>query len=406
MTSPAPTTLLKAASLLAGVAIAIAGSPTPAHAHASQWTQLTDHGSALDEVGVARAPDGTLHVAALEHPTGPTTSLVYRTIDAQGQLSATDTIAAGWANMTGPEMLDNPEGLAIVFAGQRSTDPNDPYREGRALEALLVNGTWQLTPPITALPGPAYAADRVAATFDPSGALVTAWGTADGLQTHVGADMTFPNASLQAGCCAYGAAVGAGPTTAWYSNQTGAEGIKVHTPAGQTLTAPGSKAPLDEKVGLSSDGTRVAYPSGKRLVVWPAGATAPTLKRTAPGAAHVELADGPAGRLWVLWAQGRTLKAARTNPQRTVLGATVGVKSKQPIDALNGDGSLGPLQAIATRGTTGAALATVKPGLTLTKTKHGYQATDAGDPVKATITKTKHTVTATKAGYTKATVKR
>ena len=85
-------------------------------------------GSMASELGLARTPDGLLHVAWKEQ-TGPlTASIRVRTFHASGS-PRTDVrkIVEGWVGLSDPELVvDRGGGLRVYFGGLRTTQSGDP----------------------------------------------------------------------------------------------------------------------------------------------------------------------------------------------------------------------------------------------------------------------------------------
>jgi hypothetical protein len=113
----------------------------------------------------------------------------------------------------------------------------------------------------------------------------------------------------------------------------------------------------------------------------------------------VNLANGPDGRLWLMWQDSskRQLFTARTNPAATRIGAVVTVAPPPRttiVWKLNGQGSLGPLDLLAHVSTPGSIASwhtQVLPGLSLRcssrKQTVTCAVTDAGSPVAGATVK-------------------
>jgi hypothetical protein len=447
--------LLLAAALLAAA---------PA-AQAATWKQVTaSGGSNIDQVGLARTPDGVLHV--IWHTrTGPNTEDVLHTaISPAGKIGATSPIQSGWASLTNAALTVVPGGLRAVWGGIRTIDPNEPNVDLNTALSTDGGASWALSVgSIIPRGAQAYGSPSSATTL-PGGTVLESWAGTLGTWVHSGLDPAAPNFEYQAPMGNYGyypgiAADASGAAMiAWYSNATGhlgvfARGVNADgSPAGPALNMPST---ADMNVGQISRTPIVArargggfyvayatgYPTQDEIRVWRVGAAgAPLLGRTAANSVTALAAD-PKGRLWVAWTAGtfgsKRILARRSNRSATVWGATVnagavkGTSSAYDIDASATASSL-DLLGLFFKGaeSSGATYhARINPGLTLTAARSGkrvrYTVTDAGDPVRGakvraagrsgtpdgrgrvTLTLKQRTkATASAPGYVSATVKR
>ncbi|WP_028067359.1 hypothetical protein [Solirubrobacter soli] len=426
----------------------------PAAAQA-RWEPVTDAGASnTDEVGLARTPDGRLHVAWRRQPDATSYELNHTIIspggvvDGGGQL-----LAQGWAGIGSPTLVRTASGqLQLYAAAQRSIDAADPIQSLARWTSDDDGDSWELTPGDVAT-GAGFA-DPVGGAVGADGATpYVAWGTTYGLFVHRGADPSTPAANLQgADCCGYEPSLalsGSVLDAAWYSNASGREGVWAQAidqatgaPSGSAMRMPGtadSVAP-DQRIGLAAtaSGVFAAYPGGgpgaRTLLVWRVGAGAKTVAKDVEGLRVPAISTTPDGRLWVTWtARGRVF-ARRSDRTDTRWGATTSIPvlpGTATVYKLAANAQAGVLDVLAGFEPTGGRgvqtfYSRLRPGLSLAARRaHGkveLTVTDAGDPVAgarvtlagrhgvtdaagtATIT-TRHSgrASATKAGYVRAT---
>jgi len=423
LAAPAVAALVLAAS-------AAAGPP-------GQWTPISK-GSPLssDEVGVARTPDGVLHVLWQRRAT--TVTAFWRTrIGADGRTTGAEPIAPGLSDGGSPALTTGPDGALRGFFFIRAAD-------GALAELRFVaaqpGGAWTVaSKPLAQAAGSAPPTVGAAAARD--GTPVVAWATGGQVRYRVGIDPGTPPVALGAGgCCALGAEAAVDQITgqayiAWASTAAGSTGIFVQAvdrggPNRPKVFASGSAnkkrdaAVLpDGRVALAArggtTGVYLAYTSGfpkvRTVDVLRVGARALVLVVKAPGASHVMLAPGPRGRLWLAWARGGAIYAARTNRGASKLGTIRQIairRGSTVVYEFQGDGAGGPLDIVANLGSRGGNAALwhqqVLPGLTLAITSGGstagttryvFRVTDAGEPVEnATVNVGKQTLTTGLAG--------
>jgi hypothetical protein len=260
-------------------------------------------------------------------------------------------------------------------------------------------------------------------------------------------------------CCDYSPDVATDAKTGqsvvgWYSlvdGRTGTWAQRIAPGRGPQQRAPGSVDASGDSVGtdqrvaitgrLGAAGVYVAYcggyPTCKRVLLWRIGAARPLQVGASADVEDVHVSPGPEGRLWVAWHDGQNAKrifAVRTNKAVTRVGPRVRVappRGTSDIWKINGQGSLGPFDLLASVSTPGS-LATwhtqVLPKLTLRaitgKSAVTFAVADAGDPVagatlriggksRATnargrvtlaLGRGRHKATASKVGYAPATV--
>jgi hypothetical protein len=392
-------------SALSAVLAMLVLAPAALAGGVGQWTQVTGPAENTDEVGVARAPDGSLHVAWPNHA-GATESIRHTKFSSNGAKLSQNTVVAGWASMNNSiELVQRPGGgpLVALWGGIRSTSPGEKFFGQLAASSSLNGGvSWGAPTPYAsgAFPGNfAYAGSGVGAAAGP-GKLVAGTGDADNGYSF-GPNSPWPAFVSSGGCCIYHPEVavdqGGKVLGAWYSNQTGSYGLFARTlgplgPSGPITYVPGSSEGNrtssvngNDRTGLIARkggglylGYLQGYPSAKRILLWRFGAGAPKTIATAnQGADHADLAgiaNGPGGRLWVFWYQDHgSFFASRTNPAATQAGGIVEVKPPRGADfafGLWGEGSNGPLDLLANISKTSGADAVWQtqalPGLLVT----------------------------------------
>jgi hypothetical protein len=345
-----------------------------------QWTQVTGPAENIDEVGVARAPGGSLHVAWPNHA-GANEAITHTKFSPGGKKLSQNTVVAGWASMNNSiELVQRPGGgpLVALWGGIRSTSPGETFF-GELAASSSVNGgaSWGAPTPYASgtFPGNfAYAGTGVGAAAG-SGKLVAGTGDADNGYSF-GPNSSWP-AFSSGGCCIYHpeVAIDQGKVLgAWYSNRANQTGLFARTlgaaaPTGPVTYVPGSSEGNhassvngNDRTGLIARqggglylGYLQGYPTAKRILLWRFGGGAPKTVATAnQGADHADLAgiaNGPGGRLWVFWYQDHgSFFASRTNPAATKVGGIVEIPPPRGGDfafGLWGEGSNGPLDLLA-----------------------------------------------------------
>jgi len=362
------------------VPLAFAGSP-------GRWDRFSPPtGVNTDEVGLARTADNVLHVVWRKN--GSTQEIWQTPIAANGTVEASSAVQTGWAAIGNPAVATSIDGLTLnaFWGGIRSSSTSDPYQNLNYAYSSNGGAAWTLWPGGTSADGGnAYlnglSAARLSATFFES------WGS----YVHRGVDTTSPvyhfTAAPTDSCCGYDANIAADQASgsvlvAWYSNQSGYEGVwtqSIDPATGQPLGTPArmprsattyhgalhagaqlARTPLVAR--LDARGFAVAYPGGypttTRALVWRVGTKRAILAGTATGGVrNVGLAAAPGGRVWVFWSQsargGPVIVARRSNADVTAFGPplTIAVpKGTTDVWKLDGDGQAGVLDLIASLG--------------------------------------------------------
>lgn len=417
---------MKVRCAIAAVALSLLIAPA---AGAAPWKQVTaSDGSNIDQVGLLRTADGTLHVA-WHRRTGPNTeSLVHTAVSADGRVGATAPVQINWTEVQNAALVPAPGGIRVFFGGIRTTDPGDPNQELNTAFSEDGGGSWTLERGSVVASGQQAYGSPVSATALPDGTPLEAWAGSLGTWVHAGLSAGAPNQDYQAPLGHYGSDSGiasdsTGRTVmAWYSNAGGHLGVYAQdvaadgSPIGSAVNMPGTS---DMAIGMLGRTPVVArpgggfyvayatgYPSLTSVRLWRVGAGASSrLGNAGPsGNASATLAAAADGRLWVAWKADRGGKphvfARRSNPAASVFGATVdaghptGAASGYRLDAnasgnaldLFGSFSIGASSDAATfyrRTLAGLTLEATPAKLHRGRTSSvTFTVLDAGDPVR------------------------
>lgn len=412
---------------ISGIALVVAALGGATAAPALGWTQVTGPpGTSVDQVSLARTPDGVLHVAWPRRSGGNSFDVLHTPISPSGRVGAPSAIVTGWSDARNPALIAAPEGLRVFFGGIRTTAPNEPNQELNTATSADGGATWALQVG-SVVPRDAQAyGGPVSAVALPGGSSLQTFAGTLGTWVHAGLDPAAPNRNLQTPFGPYGydpgiAADAAGRAyVAWYSSAAARRGVLAQevgadgSPVGGALTMPNTagmafgvigRTPIVARAG---GGVYVAYATGTRLNsirLWRVGGGASVIA-TVPGprASLATVAAAADGRLWVAWighgATGPRVLVRRSNRAATVFGATVDAgappraASAYHLDGSVAGGALDVLGSFSLGTSSSAATYTqrVLPGLTIiaspARIARGRTATvrfrvlDAGDPVR------------------------
>jgi hypothetical protein len=429
--------LAVAMAAAAGTALATtAGAP-------GRWTVVARGGGvpgdSASELGLARTPNGVLHVAWKER-TGPLTeALRHRAVSPAGALGGTVTIVDGWRGLGDPELVAERDGtVRAFFGGQRSVSASDPL-SGLLTSTAPASGAPWSAPSVVHQRNQSGPARNPSATVTADGTSFQAWYGVSEIYVHGGLTAAQPDqlftadpslsefgptivddaGRLWVGWCGFGAGGGG----LFVQQADPVSGAPIGRPArlpGSTTAFGGSQvstcnlertvARRTPMVARAGGGVFVAgaagYPTLSRVLVWrlAPGGDAPRgsflVASGAFGHATPVLAAAPDGRIWVAWLELRpgapTIVARRSNRLGTVWGAPVRVRAPSPWEpaALNVAAQrdrldvLGLLRAVS--GDRSVQHTQLRPGLTLTRAQTTrtratvtvrFRVTDAGDPV-------------------------
>ena len=356
------------------IVAALAAGPASA-GPPGQWTRVTDPGvRSSDQIGLARSADGVLNVVWTRQESSGV-SLVSGRISAAGQtLPSRLVVQAGWAAISGPDLVATPSGLLAIWGG---IPPGSAV--GEAYAATLAPGAaaWTYGGQVTPDGSDASASDQIDAALGRDGTALLAWSVNFALRTHAGLDPGVASQTWQTACCAYHAGVAVDGVTGeavlgWSSNATNEHGLWAQSIAptpGERRYLPGSGneqrtaavAP-DQKVGITgrvaAPGVYMAfgvgYPTWSSLWVWEHGSARAT--RVWQGIVRdPTIAAGPDGRLWLAWrSQGNQIYAVRSNRDATEWGALIRLRPPPRASTLwklAAEGSRGPLDLLVSAST-------------------------------------------------------
>ena len=431
-----PTGRALASAGLAALVLAAAAAAGPP----GTWTRAGKRpGSDTFQAGLARTPDGVLHIVSLRED-GSKVDLWQVRLSSDGRLLDSNEIAAAWSSLANPDLVLTPDGgLRVLFGGAHSDDPTDTAVGVLSATAPAAGGPWTIDgSPV--VPDPASAAADVGAGLAKDGTPVVAWVFGGSLRYHWGVGPTTRDLAVpSAGCCATDPDVATDPAdgktyVGWASGAAGESGQFVQAigpdgPIGRPLSAPGSAG--KRRTGAAAPGQRVAiaagsagsgvylayavgFPKVRTVALWRVGQTAAALRLSAPGATEIALAAAPEGRLWLAWQRNGKVFTTRTNRFATK-AEPVQTLTPPPrttgIWHVQGDGSLGLLDLVidadAAGGTTfwhEQVLPLLSLRIVATKqqsgsTQYAFAVTDAGEPVSnATVRFGTQTLTTGAAG--------
>ena len=428
-----------AAVVAAGTALATtAGAP-------GRWTVIARGAVPADsasELGLARTPDGTLHVAWKERTSPSKEAIRHSTVSPAGGVGATSTIVAGWTGLSDPDLVVGSGGLRVFFGGQHSTSSSDPDAGLLTASGLEGGGSWT-SPAIVHRRNQVGAARNPSTTVAADGTPFQSWYGISEIYVHRG--LTFDQTDHV--FTAAPALNQFGPTivtdaagrlwVSWCGFAQGAGGLylqrvdpRTGTSAGPPSKLPGSTttfggsqvstcnlertvARRTPMVARAGGGVFVAgaagYPTLSRVLVWridPSGGIPQgsfvVARDKAFGHSTPVLAAAPDGRIWVAWLELRpgaaTIAARRSNHTGTEWGEPVHVRAsgKWLLGALNVSAQSGKLDVLGLMHTVSGEASVqhtqLLPGLTLrraatTRSSDGrvvtirFRVSDAGDPV-------------------------
>jgi hypothetical protein len=367
--------IVLAASL--GAAALAAGAVRAAPA-ASPWSRVSGPAQPGSQLGLARTPDGVLHVIWNRGATG--TSIFETRISAAGRAAGTSTVASGWNGNGGLALVVMPDRTLRLFAaGTGGINTFTAPAAGRSWS--LQNGTFWGT-------AIAEASGVIGATLTKDGQPVTAWrgNAAEGVPPG-----SVPQAGYEGGMAeshlatdaATGAVVLEGETNA------GQGGVYVQ----QILPSRGARVllpPIWKDYGdgvtgrIGAPGVYVAYADGRAVHLYRYGGGSKTLATGAFWSATV--CAGPEGRLWVAWGDhDGGLFATRSNRSASAFEPVQKLRapSGPGLSFLQCEGSTGPVDLFADNGGFfhTHVLAVLSVAARTAKGKATISVRDAGDPV-------------------------
>ena len=337
-------------AIAACVAALLAAGPstatTPGH-----WALVAPDSSSVWVSGVARTPDGVLHVAHARL-NGTTYDLDHTPIAPSGAVGTTTVITTGWSTLFDSALVVDGGGLRALFGGTRAPTPTG-VQEGLITQTAPADAsTW--SDPVTV-----YTRDLAGrppgAAMGPGG-LLTTWYTSDQTAVHAGLD---PNVDAHeyrdasgGKCCNTRqniAALPAGPAlVAWCTSSDAPNGTWVQSvdPSGGAPAGPPSVMPSSTDAAggrrcfagrtavtaRTGGGYFVADTRGddQQVLVWQAGSkSSRPLAKGNYAAKAVAIAPTPDGRIWVGWMEDSRRVAVhlrRSNTKGTKFGEEIELK--------------------------------------------------------------------------------
>lgn len=395
------------------------------------WARVTAaNGNNNDQVSAVRTPDGALHVVWVNRGPGATEDLHETVLSSSGRPQLAVTIAKGWSAIANPAIVRLAGGaLAVVAGATRSASSTDPILNQALWTSQNGGSGWTLTPVDIAVGS--GGADPVSAAVGRDGSTIFAtWATTAGVFVHRGVDAKVAALNFQVGpgwsCCGYDPGIALNPAThapvlGWYSNATHHTGVYAQTvnpssgaPVGGAVLLPGSATNFDGQPEAVSPSARTpvvqrpgggiylaaagGYPVPRHVLVWEyPSADAAVVGVETGGAYDATLATDPQGRLWAIWASGRSdtpmIHARRSNPTVTAWGAEVSVPAPPgsselwKLDGYAPRNVIDVLASVSTPGSLATWHTSLEPGLTVTAQTSAkprglrLRVTDAGVPL-------------------------
>ncbi len=342
--------LAAVAAALAAVLLAGAGFATPA---GTSWTRITDPNLAGDELGLARTPDGTLHVI-WDRGLPPTSAIFDTRFRPNGTKLGTTTVTGSWPGAkNGLALLVMPDKSLRLFisGGHAGASSSSGISTFTAPES---GASWTLQQEVWGGPV-AGAAGFIGATLTKDGQVVTGWAgaAAVGIPPSSNPQMYIPFnlATRLATDAASGAVVIEGNTGA---GKGGVYVQQILPSAGKATVLPFNGYNNNWIAGLSArigaPGVYVAYADTKSVRLVRYGGGTRVLARGPYTSATV--CAGPAGRLWLAWGDSKN-QLFVTRSSRAVGALEPVQKLTLPQQATNGyrylqcEGSAGPLDLFA-----------------------------------------------------------
>jgi len=409
------------ARLPAVVAVAVLGLGLVVSAAAGprgQWTRLPGTVINFAEPGLARTSNGVLHVLYVREG-GSRDDLMHAAVRPNGAVGATTVALGNWRSMNHPDVLRMPDGsLRVFFGGIRTTAGSEPNISMNTATAPASGMPWTLQIGNAIQSRTAYSGASTGAGLARDGTPISAWASTGQLGYHYGVDPGGPDRIVpQSGCCLYQPEIAVDSANGqayvgFFSLEPGRHGVYAQRiapggPQGNRLLAPGTRVGSNavNPGGRTSISGRIGaggvflahgqgYPTYKTVALWRVGSGRPQIVVEADRAKFVNVAAAPEGRMWLMWEQEGTIRAARTNRAGSRLGAVnvLGLPRGGQVYRLSGEASAGPLDVFANiRAANAQALwhQQVWPKLTLTAATRTtgagrtitFRVLDAGDPV-------------------------
>ena len=400
------------AGVALGALLALTALPAPALAGPpGKWTRVTSRGADVLDVmrpGLARTPDGVLHVSWTRRDTALAGSVLHSSVSANGRaVHGPEVIFTGPNGVNAQSVLVQTGGVLRAFFSASSQLDN-------ALGTATSSdggASWSVQPTPASRGGgeakPVDTASGLAAALGRGGTVFSAWGASDptGAGFHVGLSSADPDGSFAGGIVidpgiGVDSQTGAAFAALNLLDENGVAVIPI-APGGPRVVIPNSAAaqlqhPVHVTGRIGAPGVYVAYTRGSseflgRAALWDVAARRGRVLGS-KGDEDASVAPARGGRLWVFWRAGGEVRATRSNRSATKFGRTVSVpnpKGAESVFDLTGHGAAGPLDVLLQADAGGGAAGwhqRILPGLTIRATTGRgrllLRVTDAGDPVR------------------------
>ncbi len=310
-------------------ATATVGRGTPGH-----WTKVSTGTVGFNYVpSLTRTSNGVLQLVYAKG-VGGNHVIGHTAINTNGSIAEQDDVlSSGWMTLDAAPVVFSEGGsnLRVVFGGNDGLA--DFWSHDRMYTATGSGGSWVLPTEAVGIKQGATASQGTAGVALADGTPVAAWAFDDTVHWHVGTDTSADGTVSIGPCCVSNASLvrdGGSVWLAWFSSGAGSPeavgtfAMQIYPTVGSPIKAPGSSVGTDAvdtgRVALAArvgGGVFAAYcvgfPTCSSIRVWKVGTSRTA---TVPGsklASLVSLSSGPAGRLWVAWADNAPrIRAVRT----------------------------------------------------------------------------------------------
>src|SRR5690242_14901274 len=135
------------------LALVLACAGPTAAAAAAPWQPVTPPLDNLTQVGLARTPDGLLHVV---WPSADRTELDQAVIAPSGSVTPAPAVASGWSSLGNAALLADPSGLHAYWSGDHTGAADDPQHGLDVATAPPDGSAWTVAPTRIDPSGPAF----------------------------------------------------------------------------------------------------------------------------------------------------------------------------------------------------------------------------------------------------------
>ena len=162
-----------------------------------QWTPLPGTVINFAEPGLARTPDGVLHVVYTREERNEGGPRSTSRSAPPGKVGADSVALGGWSAMSHPDLLRMPDGsLRAFFGGIRSTTPGETNNAMNTATAPARGAPWTLSRERRAQATYAYATGVAGAGLAKDGTPISTWSGTPGLGFHYGVNPAEPDGRI------------------------------------------------------------------------------------------------------------------------------------------------------------------------------------------------------------------